>query len=67
MDRWTDRLSAYLDDEMGREERAALDEHIAECPECRETLADLRRVVDRARTLEPQPPRTGPSVSDRPA
>lgn len=67
MDRWTDRLSAYLDDEMGGEERAALDEHLADCPECRETLADLRRIVERARALEPQAPAADlwPTVLER--
>ncbi len=50
-DRWTDRLSAYLDDELGAEERAQLDAHLTECVPCRTTLAELSRVVERARAL----------------
>lgn len=56
MDRWTEQLSEYLDETLPRAEREALDEHLATCPECRETLAELRRVVDRARGLDDRPP-----------
>ena len=51
-DVWTDRLSEYLDDELPPGERAALEGHLAQCAECSATLADLRRVVARARALE---------------
>jgi anti-sigma factor RsiW len=51
-DVWTERLSEYLDDELAPEERAALAAHLERCPECSATLADLRRVVARARALE---------------
>lgn len=57
-DVWTDRLSEYLDDELPPGERAALEGHLAQCAECSATLADLRRVVARARALES----TGPST-----
>ncbi|HKV71045.1 MAG TPA: zf-HC2 domain-containing protein [Gemmatimonadales bacterium] len=56
MDRWTEQLSEYLDDSLPRAEREALDEHLATCAECRETLDELRRVVDRARGLDDRPP-----------
>jgi anti-sigma factor RsiW len=51
-DMWTERLSDYLDDELAPEERAALAAHLEGCAECSATLADLRRVVARARALE---------------
>src|SRR5207249_2341818 len=47
-DQWTDRLSEYLDGELGAAERAALEGHLATCGECGATLAELRRVVARA-------------------
>lgn len=56
MDRWTDRLSAYIDDEMGSEERAEMEAHLAECRECSAVHAELRGVVSRARTLETRGP-----------
>ena len=56
MDRWTDKLSEYLDETLPRAERDALEAHLATCGECRETLNELRRVVDRARGLDDRPP-----------
>ena len=46
-----DQLSDYIDDELSPRERAAVDEHIAACTSCRETLAQLRTVVRAAGTL----------------
>ncbi|HEU5169409.1 MAG TPA: zf-HC2 domain-containing protein, partial [Gemmatimonadales bacterium] len=57
-DPWTDKLSEYLDGELNESERAALERHLAACPACTTTLADLTRVVARARAL-PAPPPTG--------
>src|SRR3989442_1442702 len=57
-DQWTDRLSEYLDDELGIAERAALEAHLAGCPACEAVLAELRRVVARAQALDDQPPAT---------
>ena len=34
-------LSAYLDDQLGVEERAAMDRHLADCEDCREELEAL--------------------------
>jgi anti-sigma factor RsiW len=50
-DPWTDRLSEYLDGELGSEEQAAIERHLTACPTCRAVLADLRQVVARAGTL----------------
>ena len=55
-DRWTDRLSEYLDDELSRDERAGLEDHLASCAACTATLAELRDVVARASNLTPRPP-----------
>ncbi|MGH7674355.1 MAG: anti-sigma factor family protein [Gemmatimonadales bacterium] len=57
-DHWTDRLSDYLDGYLEAAERAALEAHLPTCAACRTTLAELRRVVARARTLEEAPPET---------
>ena len=56
-DQWTDRLSEYLDGELDSQEHAALEAHLDTCADCRATLAELRRVVARAKTLEDRPPR----------
>lgn len=56
MDRFTDRLSEYLDGELGSAERAELESHLEECFECRRVLADLRAVVARAGSLEDRAP-----------
>jgi anti-sigma factor RsiW len=55
-DQWTTLLSDYLDGDLTGEERDALEHHLESCPECRDTLAGLRRVVTRARALEDEPP-----------
>ncbi|MGH7538274.1 MAG: zf-HC2 domain-containing protein, partial [Gemmatimonadales bacterium] len=33
-DRWTNRLSAYLDEELDQDERDALTSHLAGCADC---------------------------------
>jgi len=55
-DRWTARLSEYLDDELAPAERAACEAHLAGCGECRAAVADLRRVRERASALADRPP-----------
>jgi hypothetical protein len=55
-DQWTDRLSEYLDDELEAADRAALDQHVASCAACAETLAALREVVAHAAALPARPP-----------
>lgn len=55
-DHWTDRLSEYLDGTLDQTERAALETHLAGCAPCAGTLAELQRVVDRARALVDPPP-----------
>jgi anti-sigma factor RsiW len=55
-DQWTERLSDYLDGELDRAARGALEAHVASCAACRATLDELRRVVARAEALEDRPP-----------
>ena len=55
-DQWMDRLSDYLDGELDDGERVALEAHLQTCRDCAEVVADLRRVVYRARTLEAETP-----------
>lgn len=50
-----DRLSEYLDDELGLEERASVDRHLAGCEDCRTELETLRRLA-RALAEESVPP-----------
>jgi hypothetical protein len=50
-DRWTQSLSAYLDEELELEQRVELEAHLRECGECAATLVGLRRVVERAWAL----------------
>jgi len=66
-DEFAERLSDYLDDELTREERDAVEAHLAACPACATTLADLQRVVERARSIGPRPPRTDlwPGIASR--
>jgi anti-sigma factor RsiW len=55
-DQWTDRLSEYLDDELTPDERAAIEGHLRHCVACGAALADLKRIVVRAKSLEDRPP-----------
>jgi len=47
-------LSSYLDDEMSLPARAACDEHLRQCPVCREELAVVRSLTRRMAAL-PRP------------
>jgi anti-sigma factor RsiW len=55
-DIWTDRLSEYLDGELPAEERSALEDHLRHCVACGAALADLKRIVRRARALDDRQP-----------
>ena len=66
-DNWTARLSEYLDDTLAPAERQALATHLTGCAECTATLAELRRVVARAQSLEDRSPRADlwPAIAQR--
>ena len=55
-DRWTEKLSEYLDGELSVAERQELEAHLTSCEECAAMLERLRRVVTRAQDLEDRPP-----------
>jgi putative zinc finger protein len=55
-DQWTDRLSEYVDGDLDEAQRSALEAHLVDCDQCRTTLVELRRVVDRARAMDERPP-----------
>ena len=42
-ERQRERLSAYLDSELGEHERATLEQHLPTCEACRQTLEELRQ------------------------
>ena len=66
-DRWMERLSEYLDDELTPTERTSIESHLETCHDCSALLSDLRRVVDRARHLDDRPPRRDlwPGIAER--
>lgn len=49
-------LSAYLDGELDEAARAAAENHLAACGECRAALEGLHGLVRRAQTLDDRPP-----------
>jgi hypothetical protein len=55
-DRWTDKLSEYLDGELGVSDRELLEQHLVDCAECTQVLHELKRVVGRARALDDRRP-----------
>jgi anti-sigma factor RsiW len=66
-DRWTERLSEYVDGDLSDRDRAALEAHLPSCVTCRETIEDLRALVNQARVLEPSEPSVDlwPSIAAR--
>ncbi|MGQ0815723.1 MAG: zf-HC2 domain-containing protein [Gemmatimonadota bacterium] len=67
MDKWTDRLSDYIDDELSESEVVALEVHLLECADCGRTLQELRAVVARAGRVIDRPPENDlwPAIADR--
>ncbi len=63
-DKWIDKLSDYLDDEMSPAERALLERRLAEDQELAETLEGLRRVKIHAQAVDDQVPPHAPSIWD---
>ena len=55
-DRWTERLSEYVDGDLNDRDREALEAHLPTCATCRETVAELRDLLSQAHALEPSPP-----------
>ncbi|MYA32948.1 MAG: hypothetical protein F4164_14350 [Gemmatimonadales bacterium] len=55
-DRFRDRLSEYLDGNLGVEEEVLIERHLEGCEDSARTLAELEAVVDRAASLGPREP-----------
>jgi tetratricopeptide (TPR) repeat protein len=55
---WTEKLSDYLDGELPSDERRAVEAHLSGCIHCAGVLDELKRVVARARWIEPRPPQS---------
>jgi hypothetical protein len=60
LDQWQERLSEYLDGELGPDERAACEAHLAGCAECARLLDELRSLVAAARALPDRAPARDP-------
>jgi anti-sigma factor RsiW len=50
-DPWIERLSEYVDEELSRPDREALEQHLLRCTECSSAVEDLMAVRERARNL----------------
>lgn len=47
-----ERLSAYIEDAVPREERVLIEEHLKSCAECSADLADLKKTIEHMKGLE---------------
>lgn len=47
-----EKLSAYIDEILSPQEKVTVDEHLKSCGECATALADLKKTVERVKTLE---------------
>src|SRR2546430_16193210 len=54
-DPWIERLSEYVDEELIRADREALEQHLLGCPECSSAVEELTAVRERAPNLAPAP------------
>jgi anti-sigma factor RsiW len=63
-DKWIDKLSDYLDDEMSPAERALLEARLAEDQELANTLGGLRRVKIHGQAVDDQMPPHAQSIGD---
>jgi hypothetical protein len=64
----SENLSAYLDGELPLQERAAVEAHLAGCPDCRAVLAQLGAVsgIVKKHSMEPVPPALKGAVLNAP-
>jgi anti-sigma-K factor RskA len=63
----TGKLSEYIDGELTAGERARIDAHLSNCPQCGRLVEDLRAVVSAAQAVEDAPPDTDlwPAIARR--
>jgi anti-sigma factor RsiW len=61
--RWSrDRMSDYLDGDLSSDALRRLEQHLAECEECRAVLAGLRRTIEAVHRLA-RWPADGPAAA----
>ncbi len=66
-DRFRDRLSEYIDGNLGVEEEVLVERHLERCEDCSRTVVELEAVVDRAASLGPREPAEDlwPGIAER--
>lgn len=67
-EKFEDLLPLYAEGDLSAQERRRVDEHVASCARCRESLAffsELETSLSSLRELRPSPGRTAASVSER--
>jgi predicted anti-sigma-YlaC factor YlaD len=67
-EKFEDLFPLYLEGELAGEERRRVDEHVASCPSCRESLAfygELETALVSRRDLRPSPARAAAAVTAR--
>jgi anti-sigma factor RsiW len=50
-----EKMSQYLDNELDKDTRNAIEEHLKQCPPCRACLATLSRTVSLLKNLDNAP------------
>lgn len=50
------RLSAYIENDIPSHERLMVEEHLKSCPQCSKSLADLRKAIERVKSVEKMEP-----------
>src|SRR5688572_27034362 len=56
--RLTERMSAYVEGELPGEEKAAVEQHLATCTQCRANLQQFRETMGKLAQLKKKAPRT---------
>ena len=56
--RLTERMSAYVDGELPGEEKAAVEQHLATCTQCRANLQEFRETMGKLALLKKKAPRS---------
>lgn len=67
-EKFEDLLPLYVEGDLPAEERSRVDEHVASCARCRESLSfysELETSLSSLRDLRPSPARTAVAVSER--
>ncbi len=56
--RLTERMSAYVDGELPADEKAAVEQHLATCIQCRTNLQRFRETIGKLAALKKKAPQT---------